>query len=150
MTSASQCRHHQSRQGLFCRFEVAAQESQISGVIQRVGVFLQRHGCPEQHGLSVVLRELLSNAIHHGNQSRSALKVRGEMTLGDDQITLWVEDEGDGFDFQRLDLTLPADPPQGSERRGLILVRALVSELKFNGPGNRVTVELQIERERGR
>ena len=149
MNSAFQRSHHQARKGLSCRFEVAAQESQISAVIQRVGVFLQRHGCPEQHALSIILRELLSNAIHHGNKRQSTLKVRGEMTLRDDQITLWVEDEGEGFDFQRLDLTLPADPPQGSEHRGLILVRALVSELKFNGPGNRVTVELQIERERG-
>lgn len=97
--------------------------------------------CPD---VALVSRELLCNAIRHGNQNRQdksvLLKVR---RLNQRQVELEVEDEGTGFDHTHLNLDLPEDP-RWLHHRGLAVVNTLAKGLRFNDTGNRVTVWLDV------
>jgi len=143
------CRDRQTAAGKILAFEMPASEANIQVIVNCALHFLQGEGMLEQHAVAVVMRELLANAVVHGSATRSDARVRGEMTVKHGgSIEIWVEDEGRGFDYQALDLRLPADQPDSLRQRGLILVKALVQDLSWNEPGNRVTVQLHSEGER--
>jgi anti-sigma regulatory factor (Ser/Thr protein kinase) len=92
----------------------------------------------------LVLRELLMNAVYHGNGNDHGRSVAFDVEyLGQEQFRVSVEDEGRGFDYSALDLTIP-DDPRRMRNRGYIVIRKICSSLKFNDRGNRVTVEVDI------
>lgn len=118
-------------------------------------------------GLRLALRELVINAVEHGNlgltyeqkseatelgtleelleerakhPDRCGRLVRVETTRRADQITIAIEDEGEGFDWQSL-----PDPTEPSNLllahgRGVLLAHLSVDQLSYNEAGNRVTL----------
>lgn len=125
---------------------------------------------PAQHGIfSLVLRELLANAIEHGllrldtsikhlsdgferylqlrQRSLQALE-HGELQVdiqqasleGIKRLSVTVTDSGPGFDFQNYKATSSEEQFHG---RGLYLLRQLCADLQFGGVGNQVTATLQ-------
>jgi serine/threonine-protein kinase RsbW len=89
--------------------------------------------------LAVALGEALSNAAVHGNglRPRSLVSVAIEI-IPKKQVVVEVRDSGPGFDAQKLQD--PTDPdrvlvPGG---RGVFLMKCLVDETEYDGPGNRV------------
>lgn len=125
---------------------------------------------PAQHGIfSLVLRELLANAIEHGllrldtsikhlsdgferylqlrQRSLQALE-HGELQVdiqqasleGIKRLSVTVTDSGPGFDFQNYKATASEEQFHG---RGLYLLRQLCADLQFGGVGNQVTATLQ-------
>ena len=97
----------------------------------------------EAVGVKVVLRELLMNAVIHGNRSNGELLVKCAIEyLGDKDFKIWVEDEGSGFDHESIvdddqDLQYP------EKRRGYLLINRLSDRVRFNDKGNRITVYLK-------
>lgn len=116
----------------------------------------------------IALEEALLNAIYHGNlEVSSELRQHGDelfLSLVDERrrtepyrrrrvrvlarlsptrATFVVADEGPGFDVSRL--PNPTDPsyidrPSG---RGILLMRAFMTEVRFNRLGNRVTLVMK-------
>ena len=122
-------------------------------------------------GFQLALREILLNAGEHGNLEVSyeektdaieqgtfeALleerlddpllarrKIRVEATRTEEEIAVRVEDEGPGFDWQKL--PDPTDPENLflSHGRGVLLAGISVDELRFNEQGNQVTLVIKI------
>ena len=115
-------------------------------VLQAAIAFGEQFGV-EPHRLSIVLREMLTNAVVHGNGGDRHLRVscvldgRREGTL---RVT--VRDAGIGFDYRSLDLRLPEQPgPLNS--RGYKLINAYAEHLEFNDKGNEVTAHLRAGNE---
>lgn len=105
--------------------------------------FAQECGARDTSKIGIVLRELLSNAIVHGNRNLPELLIRCTVEhLSGKQFRIVVEDEGEGFDFDSLNTAFP-DDPRNIRNRGYILIHSLCSALKFNERGNQVTVLLQ-------
>lgn len=103
-------------------------------------------GLPGKVELSLVLRELLINAIQHGNRGEAVRSVECSLErVGADGVKIVVEDEGNGFDAGSLDFSVPEDP-QHIQKRGLTVVNALADRLEFNTKGNRVTAYLSMRR----
>jgi serine/threonine-protein kinase RsbW len=95
---------------------------------------------PETIGIKVILRELLMNAVIHGNRFNEELLVECTIEhLGEKDFKISVEDEGDGFDKGRL-----ANDDQDfhylKKGRGYLLIKRLSDRIRFNGKGNRVAV----------
>lgn len=92
----------------------------------------------ESPKVALVLREVLANAMVHGNGNDAhrmvELRVR---RVGNRQVEISVSDEGPGFDTSQLDLSLP-DAPTEHHRGGLRLVNALSEELHFENGGSKV------------
>jgi serine/threonine-protein kinase RsbW len=91
-------------------------------------------------GIRLALEEALVNAIKHGNQLDPQKKVHIHYTVTTKRFDIAIADEGPGFNPGAV-----ADPlaPENLERpcgRGLLLMRAYMTEVEFHAPGNRVTM----------
>ena len=99
----------------------------------------------EAIGVKVILRELLMNAVIHGNGSNGELLVRSAIEhLGDKDFKIWVEDEGSGFDYGNI-TDIDQDFQYPKKRRGYLLINRLSDRIRFNEKGNRVTVYLKAK-----
>ena len=84
------------------------------------------------------LEEALSNAVLHGNRNDPAKALTVEYSADATTVAIVVQDEGFGFDPAAVpDPTRPenVDIPSG---RGIMLMRAYMTEVEFDPPGNRV------------
>jgi anti-sigma regulatory factor (Ser/Thr protein kinase) len=102
-------------------------------------ILLYNH-IPATNKLTVVARELLKNAVVHGNQGRAELEVSFRLEhLGRSEFKLSVSDEGAGFDYEHLDMMLPQDVRHMS-KRGYAIIREAAERIEFGDHGSRVTV----------
>ena len=91
--------------------------------------------------------EALSNAMLYGNDSDPAKRVRVEVTIKHEEVSVIVTDQGMGFDPASVpDPTLPGNISK-TGGRGIFLMKALMDEVKFNERGNSVTLVLRFEGE---
>jgi serine/threonine-protein kinase RsbW len=90
----------------------------------------------ECFGVRLALEEALVNGIKHGNQNDPNKEVRLWWTLAPNQLRIVVKDQGPGFDPEQV-----PDPCDDAnlERpcgRGLLLMRACMTSVRFNSRGN--------------
>jgi len=88
--------------------------------------------------------ELLNNAIIHGNKLDPNKYVIFEYEINDNEFSICVQDEGNGFDYKNLpDPTAPEniEKPHG---RGLFLISHLTDELKFENNGTKVICKIKL------
>jgi len=135
-------------EGRVCTLVFPSSMALVEAAVQDVKLFVARHlgaaAAEPGTSLAVVLREMLINAVEHGNFNRYSRRVQCRVeVLADGLVAMAVEDEGDGFDWRRLDLSLPPDPRQ-VRKRGLPLISAYSRHLTFNAKGNRVEAVVQL------
>lgn len=98
------------------------------------------HSAGSCFALKLALTEALTNAICHGNRGERDKFVEVEFHVDEQLALITIEDEGPGFDPASLpDPTLPENLEK-SHGRGVMLMRAYMSEVRFHGRGNRVTL----------
>ncbi|MBA7622352.1 hypothetical protein ES703_29728 [subsurface metagenome] len=99
-----------------------------------------QYGIQDPTNVILVTREMLKNAAIHGNKNNQSRSVICRLKhLEGSLFRIEVEDEGDGFDYEHLDLKLPENP-RHIDSRGYILINALSDRIDFNRKGNCVTV----------
>jgi len=93
----------------------------------------RQHGLDEQTttALQIAVIEAGTNAIQHGNVFASDKTVRFEFKLSPEEICVWVEDFGKGFDAARI--ANPTDPSQllDPHGRGIYLMKTLMDDVLF-------------------
>lgn len=123
--------------------ELDSESQYVERAIREVMFFFEKRGGKSSLEINIIVRELLRNAIEHGNLNIASRRVSFTFELLDPpfcQIT--VEDEGDGFPNPLADL--PADPRR-AQRRGLALTHNLTERLEFNERGNKVSALVRME-----
>jgi serine/threonine-protein kinase RsbW len=86
--------------------------------------------------VQMAIEEAIVNAIEHGNKRDATKQVHVVFHVFVDRAELSITDQGNGFDHRNI-----ADPtveerleqPRG---RGVMLIRELMSESKYNEKGN--------------
>lgn len=79
----------------------------------------------------IAVSEMIINAIVHGNKERADKKVLISIEFDEQKITVFVTDEGNGFDIDTVpDPTIEENIPKISGR-GLFIVRSLVDEFSY-------------------
>ncbi|MDY0161667.1 ATP-binding protein [Desulfobotulus sp.] len=102
--------------------------------------FMEREGCQHFSEIIIVLRELLINAVEHGNGRNREKRVQGRLeALGHDRFCIEVQDEGLGVDPETLSFTMPEDPSQ-DRSRGFALIHAFSDEIRFSQTPSSVRV----------
>ena len=86
--------------------------------------------------LHLALEEALNNAIHHGNGGDPAKQVRIAYSVEHDRTTVTVCDEGPGFTPETLPDPTCEQNLQRPGGRGVMLIKAYMSEVSFNECGN--------------
>ena len=111
-------------------------------VVETVIEAIQPYGYSDtaQFAIRLALDEALANAIRHGNKSDESKNVTIDFSVDDEEIRISICDEGPGFHPDEIpDPTLDEnlERPCG---RGVMLMRAYMTEVFFNESGNCVTM----------
>jgi serine/threonine-protein kinase RsbW len=82
--------------------------------------------------LSIAVTELFNNALHHGNKEDESKKITVTFRIGNNKLSISVQDEGKGFEPEKLRDPLLPENIYDVSGRGIYLVKQLVDDLKFN------------------
>lgn len=119
----------------------------VPGICLASATFAAGPGGGEMPKVTLVLRELLNNAIEHGNQGDPRRGVVCRITrLSPQSVEISVSDEGTGFMCEDVDLHF-LDTPSDSCRGGLRLVNALSDVLRFELGGRRAICRVSWDSE---
>jgi serine/threonine-protein kinase RsbW len=103
----------------------------------------QGFGDRDMFHIELAMEEALVNAMKHGNQLESERRVYLQYKVSADRFDVRIEDEGTGFDPEGIpDPTAPEniDRPCG---RGLYMIRSFMTDVRYHGRGNVVTMAKQ-------
>jgi serine/threonine-protein kinase RsbW len=110
-------------------------ESFIDNVKEKFNVDDDLYG-----NIMVAVTESVNNAIKHGNKLDKSKNVILSAGCDENALTIKVEDQGDGFDYDHLpDPTAPENIDKVGGR-GVFLMKHLCDEVKFTEAGR--TVEM--------
>lgn len=107
---------------------------------------LLRDWLPKDHTLvEIAVNEAINNAINHGCKSAADPCVEVQMRRRPDGgIVVRIKDSGSGFRPRHALDTSAAAPPDGPELkesgRGLLIMRRVFDEVRFNESGNEVVM----------
>ena len=90
--------------------------------------------------IQLALDEALANAVRHGNKLDPEKSVTVEFSVDQKQVFIRITDQGPGFKPDDL-----ADPTEEENLilphgRGVMLMRAYMTDVSFNEKGNQVTL----------
>ncbi len=100
----------------------------------------------EQYGnILVCIVEAVSNAIQHGNQNDVTKIVYLSYSYNKGKLNFTIEDEGNGFDLDKVpDPTLPENV-ENIKGRGIFLIRHLSDEIRFEDKGSKLHITFYID-----
>jgi serine/threonine-protein kinase RsbW len=116
------------------RDRIDALQSSLMEAVEQAG-----YPKPARFAIKLAFEEALMNAFHHGHKGLGEdVEVRVEYAVARDEVYISVEDQGPGFDPNKVpDPTLDENLalPSG---RGIMLMRAYMTDVSHNATGNRV------------
>ena len=83
----------------------------------------------DQHRIGMSVRELMVNAVAHGNRYSALKKVEFSFSRNSDRCYVRIADQGGGFDVDQLPDPLAEDNLLRHSGRGIFLVRAFMDDL---------------------
>ena len=103
----------------------------------------------ECFGVRLSLEEALVNAIKHGNRMEPDKKVYIACELTEDEVTVVIEDQGDGFKLEEVPDPTDDENLEKPGGRGIMLIRSFMNGVAYNERGNRLTMlkKLGVENE---
>jgi len=112
----------------------------VDRCISRMRIFLEEKNKDEHlFPLSLLAREALNNAMIHGNGLAPAKTVRFQLMAREDGFDMEVEDEGEGFPWDRyMQARSHVDDERG---RGHEIFRNYAHAIRYNKRGNALTLE---------
>ena len=112
---------------------------------------LEQHGWPmrDVFGVRLALEEAMVNAIKHGNRMEPDKQVRIACELTADEITVVIEDQGDGFKLEDVPDPTEDENLENPGGRGIMLIRSFMNAVAYNDRGNCLTMikKLGVENE---
>ncbi|MCH8164673.1 MAG: ATP-binding protein [Planctomycetes bacterium] len=115
------------------REEIERAQGNVLEMIERRG-----YGRSSRFAVRLAMAEALANALEHGNRNDPGKTVRLEYRIARSWVVIEIEDQGVGFDPQAV-----PDPTRQENLgipcgRGIVLMRAHMTEVDFPPPDNRV------------
>jgi serine/threonine-protein kinase RsbW len=89
-------------------------------------------------GMRLALEEALVNAIKHGNGMDPNKQVRVTCRVDEQEARVTIEDEGPGFDPEDVPDPTSEENLEKPGGRGIMLMRAFMSEVTYSETGNEV------------
>jgi serine/threonine-protein kinase RsbW len=91
--------------------------------------------------IRLALEEALNNAFKHGNKNDPQKTVRMECRVESNIVLIDIEDQGEGFDPDSVPDPTEQENVEIPSGRGLTLMRAFMTEVLIQPPGNRVLMK---------
>lgn len=86
----------------------------------------------------IAVTEAVNNAIKHGNKEDPSKEVMLSVFDNVNEIEVFVEDQGSGFDFNNLPDPTSPDNLEKENGRGIFLMKALSDSVDFQNNGKLV------------
>ena len=115
-------------------------------VQERIVGLMEQNAWPmrECFGVRLAMEEALVNAIKHGNRMEADKKVFIACELTTDEITIVVEDQGEGFKLEEVPDPTEDDNLEKPGGRGIMLIRSFMNGVSYNERGNRLTMSKKL------
>ncbi len=84
-----------------------------------------------EHWVGMALREGMANAIKHGNRLDPGKRILVTFGGGDDDLTIVIGDEGEGFDPAQISDPLAPENQLKTSGRGIFYIRTFMDEVSF-------------------
>jgi serine/threonine-protein kinase RsbW len=126
-----------------CRRDIAFSTlAEMPAVLTQLGGQLAALGYSELEVFNTRLaaEEAIVNAICHGHRSDPSRAVRVSYLITARRVVIRIQDQGPGFDPRQLPDPLDPENVQRLSGRGVFLMRATMTWVKFNRRGNSVTL----------
>ena len=91
------------------------------------------------HWMSVAIRESVTNAVRHGNKMDPSKRVTVRFEVNGPEFLIYVEDQGEGFDPERLPDPLAEENLLRANGRGIFFMKSFMDEVVYNFPADRGT-----------
>jgi serine/threonine-protein kinase RsbW len=128
-------------------FNIPSEIKQIREASSRILKWLEPRKLDDSTIFDIRLcaEEVVRNAITHGNNDNSSLKVKVSCWIEGANIIIEVEDEGSGFDLGKVpDPTIDENIMKGGGR-GVYIVRNLMDKVELNARGNKVRLTKRLK-----
>ena len=115
-------------------------------VQERIVSLMEQNAWPMRDcfGVRLALEEALVNAIKHGNRMEPDKKVYIACDLTAEEITVVIEDQGDGFKLEEVPDPTEDDNHEKPGGRGIMLIRSFMTGFVYNDKGNRLTMSKKL------
>lgn len=115
-------------------------------VQERIVGLMEQNAWPMRDcfGVRLALEEALVNAIKHGNRMDPDKKVYVACELSADEITVAIEDQGEGFKLAEVPDPTEDDNLEKPSGRGIMLIRSFMNGFGYNEKGNRLTMSKKL------
>ncbi|MEM9372347.1 MAG: ATP-binding protein [Planctomycetota bacterium] len=130
------------------RVELAKDRGLIDDVIERILALASKHGfdAGSAFAIRLAIEEAITNAFVHGNSTMPPeATVTVDYRVSDRSVDVAVEDRGPGFNPDHLPDPTKEENLSKPSGRGVMLMRAYMSEVVFNNSGNRVRLTYRRE-----
>lgn len=125
-------------------FVISSEMKLVDRIIKEVCTFVENHSQEELSGVRLVTRELLINAIEHGNKNIQTKHVECSIAeMAENRFRITVSDEGEGFNYANAITNLP-ESTESVRSRGLPLIYTIADSIEFNERGNSVTAYITV------
>ena len=126
--------------------KIASKQENLRKIERLVDEFNEKEELEEGLYGKVLLTtiEAANNAIVHGNKLDPEKTVKVEIKKGKDGIEIYVEDEGDGFDYMRIPDPTAPENIENIHGRGVFLMKQLSDEVNFYKNGTKVQILFKI------
>jgi len=121
---------------------------EVEMLAERVAT-LMHFSAEERDSLAIAVTEAVNNAIIHGNRRDKRRKVYIGFSLDQEQVTVRVRDEGQGFNPGLLRNPLEPENVLRENGRGIFILRALMDEVRFEFSRGGTEV-IMVKKKRGR
>lgn len=127
--------------------KTSSQLENIDRVVDEVAHFVASMGAYNSASLIQVVRELLLNAMEHGNKNSIEKSVEVEVTqLDKNRISLQVKDEGEGISSELFPVKKELDS-ESERSRGLALINSLVDEFRVADDSRSLIVYMTLPKQ---
>ena len=111
-------------------FEISSEHKNVDRIVRETREYLTQHKLEVFSEFKIVLREMLINAIEHGNKNDCNKEVCIFADCEEQTISVEIRDEGDGFNLEEVaDPTSPENIKMESGR-GLHIIRSLSEQIE--------------------
>ncbi|MFC1724313.1 ATP-binding protein [candidate division KSB1 bacterium] len=123
-------------------FEIKSDIEELSRVSKKVEKIACQMGFSEDEcdNISIGVTEVVNNAIIHGNKNNKDKKVVIAFKLMKNELTIFVTDEGIGFDPEKIDNPLEPENLLKEHGRGIFILKAVMDKVDFKFSAKGTTV----------
>jgi len=98
--------------------------------------------------IHLALEEAFINAAKHGNKMDESKEIKIDYSISSDKVEIFVKDQGEGFDPDKVPDPRCGDNIYKTEGRGLFLIRSYMDEVEFNEQGNQIRLVRYTKKDR--